>query len=107
MRQFSTILLFLFLSVYATAQSSSGFQKGDKELIRFYERKLVNQSFNDTASYVFTTAALVFDQKVRLDTIRFMDDAEPDSKTTYQEFFLKQTWVGYLHYKEFSFTYTL
>jgi hypothetical protein len=74
MRKVSTLMFFIFCFGLTTAQSNSGFLKGDKELIRFLGRKLINQPFNDTSSYLFTIAVLIFDDNGAIDTVKFMND---------------------------------
>lgn len=81
MGRVSPILFFLFYCGLATAQSNSGFIKGNKELTRFLEKKLVNKPIDDTASYIFTTAALVFDGNGAIDTVKFMNDNDLKLRT--------------------------
>lgn len=70
------IVLTLFISFYLKpfCQSNSGFLKGDKALVRFLEKELVNQEYKDTLTYHFTIAALKFDHVGNLDSIKFMTE---------------------------------
>ena len=76
MKQFFLLLYLAFSITFAKAQNESGFRDGDIELIRFFERKLLNQTFNDTVSYLFTAAVLEFDDEGELEKVFFLNDNE-------------------------------
>jgi hypothetical protein len=66
---------FFFFVLSSKGQYNSGFKKGDAELVKFMEQKLLSQVFSDTSSSsFFTVAILFFDSCGNLDTIRFIND---------------------------------
>lgn len=89
-----SLLLFLFCCDLATAQFNSGFLKGDKQLCIFLEKKLARRPFDDTTSYIFTTAILVFDHKGAIDTVKFMTNSHNKLRSYLTKVILetKQMW---------------
>ncbi|MCG9898375.1 MAG: hypothetical protein MH132_00075 [Hydrotalea sp.] len=76
------ILAFVLLvGISLNAQSNSGFKKGDAELLKFLERKLVNYISNeDIKTSYFSIAFISFDNKGIFEKVVFIDDMDHSIK---------------------------
>lgn len=82
----------LLIGISSNAQSNSGFKKGDAELLKFLERKLVNYISNeDIKTSYFSIAFISFNNKGIFEKVVFIDDMDHSLKKHLNTILLEST----------------